>query len=42
MFLYISELQQEMVLKTLTEGQEVEFDVEKGQKGLQAANVKPL
>lgn len=28
--------------KTLTEGQEVEFDVEKGQKGLQAANVKPL
>ena len=25
--------------KSLTEGQEVEFDVEQGQKGLQAANV---
>ncbi|HGG60697.1 MAG TPA: cold-shock protein [Gammaproteobacteria bacterium] len=28
--------------KTLTEGQEVEFDVEQGQKGPQAANVVPL
>lgn len=28
--------------KTLVEGQEVEFDVEQGPKGLQAANVVPL
>ncbi len=28
--------------KTLTEGQRVEFDVEEGQKGPQAKNVKPL
>ncbi|HBS27436.1 MAG TPA: cold-shock protein [Gammaproteobacteria bacterium] len=28
--------------KTLAEGQEVEFDVEDGQKGPQAANVIPL
>ncbi len=28
--------------KTLTDGQEVEFDVEDGQKGPQAVNVKPL
>jgi len=28
--------------KTLAEGQEVEFEVEQGQKGPQAANVKPL
>ena len=28
--------------KTLTEGQEVEFDVEDGPKGLQASNVTPL
>jgi len=28
--------------KTLTEGQEVEFDVEDGQKGPQATNVIPL
>jgi len=27
--------------KTLTDGQEVEFDVEDGQKGPQAVNVKP-
>lgn len=27
--------------KTLAEGQTVEFDVEQGAKGLQAANVKP-
>ncbi|AWB66787.1 cold-shock protein [Saccharobesus litoralis] len=28
--------------KTLAEGQAVEFEVEQGQKGPQAANVKPL
>ena len=28
--------------KTLTDGQEVEFEVEQGQKGPQAVNVKPL
>ena len=28
--------------KTLAEGQEVEFEVEDGQKGPQAVNVKPL
>ena len=28
--------------KTLTEGQEVEFEVEQGQKGPQASNVTPL
>ncbi len=30
---------QEEGFKTLAEGQQVEFDVEKGQKGLQAVNV---
>jgi CspA family cold shock protein len=28
--------------KTLTEGQQVEFEIEQGPKGLQAANVKPM
>ena len=28
--------------RTLAEGQRVEFDVEEGQKGLQAKNVRPL
>ncbi|MEZ0394904.1 MAG: cold-shock protein [Anaerolineales bacterium] len=28
--------------KTLNEGQQVEFEIEQGPKGLQAANVKPL
>ena len=28
--------------RTLTEGQRVEFDVEAGDKGLRAQNVKPL
>ena len=28
--------------KTLNEGQKVQFDVVQGQKGLQAANIRPL
>ena len=28
--------------RSLNENQKVEFDVEQGQKGLQAANIKPL
>ncbi len=28
--------------KSLNENQKVEFDVEQGQKGLQAANIRPL
>jgi len=28
--------------RTLQEGQQVEFEIEQGPKGLQAANVKPL
>ena len=28
--------------KTLTENQKVEFEVKQGQKGLQAANIRPL
>ncbi len=28
--------------KSLNEDQKVEFDVEQGQKGLQAANIRPL
>ena len=28
--------------KTLLEGQRVEFEIEEGQKGLQAANVSPV
>jgi CspA family cold shock protein len=28
--------------RTLNENQKVEFDVEQGQKGLQAANIRPL
>jgi len=28
--------------KTLTEGQRVSFDIQKGKKGLEAENVKPM
>lgn len=28
--------------KTLAEGQKVEFEVKQGQKGLQAANIRPI
>jgi CspA family cold shock protein len=28
--------------RTLEEGQQVEFEVQEGQKGLQAANVRPV
>lgn len=28
--------------RTLEEGQQVEFEVQEGQKGLQAANVRPI
>jgi cold shock protein len=28
--------------RTLTENQKVEYDVEQGQKGLQAANIRPI
>jgi CspA family cold shock protein len=39
-FVHFSAIQGEG-FKTLREGQEVEFDVVEGQKGLQAANVVP-
>lgn len=40
-FVHFSAIQGEG-FKTLAEGQEVEFDVVEGPKGLQAANVHPL
>jgi CspA family cold shock protein len=40
-FVHFSAIQSEGY-KTLDEGQQVEFSVEQGQKGLQAVNVKPL
>jgi CspA family cold shock protein len=39
-FVHISALQASG-LETLQEGQAVEFDIEQGRKGLQAANVRP-
>ncbi|KMY52987.1 MULTISPECIES: cold-shock protein [Bacillus] len=40
-FVHFSAIQTEGY-KTLDEGQEVTFDVEEGQRGLQAANVTPV
>jgi CspA family cold shock protein len=40
-FVHFSAIQSEG-FKTLEEGQEVEFDVVEGNRGLQAANVVPL
>ena len=41
LFAHFSEIQGSG-FKTLKEGQKVEFEVRKGPKGLQAANIKPL
>lgn len=40
-FAHYSAIQSEG-FRTLTDNQKVEFDVEQGQKGLQAANIKTL
>jgi CspA family cold shock protein len=40
-FVHFSAIQSEG-FRNLEEGQQVEFTIEKGPKGLQAANVKPL
>ncbi|MDD3375437.1 MAG: cold-shock protein [Candidatus Omnitrophica bacterium] len=41
-FVHFSEIQQEEGYKTLDEGQDVEFDLEKDDKGLKAKRVKAL
>jgi CspA family cold shock protein len=40
-FVHFSAIQSDG-FKTLNEGQQVEFEIEQGPKGLQAANVKPI
>ena len=40
-FVHFSAIQAEG-FKTLAEGQRVSFDVQKGKKGLEAGNVKPM
>jgi CspA family cold shock protein len=40
-FVHFSAIQSDG-FKTLSEGQQVEFEIEQGPKGLQAANVKPM
>jgi CspA family cold shock protein len=40
-FVHFSAIQTEG-FKTLSEGQRVSFDVQKGKKGLEAENVKPI
>jgi CspA family cold shock protein len=40
-FVHFSAIQAEG-FKTLSEGQQVSFDVQKGKKGLEAENVKPI
>jgi CspA family cold shock protein len=40
-FVHFSAIQSDG-FKTLNEGQQVEFEIEQGPKGLQAANVKPM
>ncbi len=39
-FVHFSEIQQDDGYKSLDEGQDVEFDIEKDAKGLKAKNVK--
>lgn len=41
LFAHFSEIQSDG-FKSLAENQRVEFEVKEGQKGLQAANIKPL
>jgi cold shock protein len=42
LFAHFSEIQGAQGFKSLTEAQRVEFETRQGQKGLQAANIRPL